>query len=111
MEFLHSQILWQILLSGAGLVCFVTAVGWIRATYAMYKSGEARPLLLPFPVFMMIDISTLIVRMNKNRLPPNMEAGLEKIRFESIISGNYVKAVILLVFGLMAVSMVFLMPR
>jgi hypothetical protein len=76
MEITHSQILWQVLLNVAGAVCFVTAITWIRATYAMYKSGEARPLRLPFPVFMMLDISTIILRMNRDRLPPNMELGL-----------------------------------
>ena len=65
MEFLHSRILWQILLSVAGLVCLVTAISWFRATYTMYKAGEARPLLLPFPLFMMMDISNLIMRMNQ----------------------------------------------
>jgi hypothetical protein len=76
MEITHGQILWQVLLNVASAVCFVTAITWIRATYAMYKSGEARPLQLPFPVFMMLDISTIIMRMNRDRLPPNMELGL-----------------------------------
>jgi hypothetical protein len=110
MEFLHNRILWQILLSVACLVCLVTAVGWFRATYRMYKAGEARPLLLPFPVFMMMDISTLIMRMNQNRLPPEMGWRLEKMRFESIITGNYVKAAMLLLFGLMAALLAFLPP-
>jgi hypothetical protein len=111
MEFMRSPILWQILLSLASLVCFLSAISWIRATYAMYKSGEARPLLLPFPVFMMLDISTFLMRMNQNRLPPNMQSGLEKIRFESIITGNYVKAFMLLVFSFVAAMLVFLVSR
>ena len=78
----------------------------------MYKSGEARPLLLPFPAFMMLDISTALMRMiNRNRLPSNMEAGLEKMRFESIITGNYVKAFMLLLFSLIAVMLVFRLGR
>jgi len=78
----------------------------------MYKAGEARPLLLPFPAFMMLDISTVLTRMiNRNRLPPNMEAGLEKIRFESIITGNYVKAFMLLMFSLIAGMLVFQISR
>jgi hypothetical protein len=78
----------------------------------MYKAGEARPLLLPFPAFMMLDISTAVMRMiNRNRLPSSMDAGLEKTRFESIISGNYVKAFILLIFSLIAVMLVFRLGR
>jgi hypothetical protein len=108
MEFLHNRVLWQVLLSIAGLVCLVTSVSWFRATYNMYKAGEARPLLLPFPAFMMMDISTLIMRINQNRLPPDMEWRLEKMRFESIITGNYLKAVMLLLFALVAASLAFL---
>ena len=112
MEFTHSRILWQILLSVASLVCFVTAIRWIRATYTMYKAGEARPLLLPFPAFMMLDISMAVMRMiNRNRLPSSLNAGLEKMRFESIISGNYVKGFILLIFSLIAVMLVFRLGR
>src|ERR1700744_325464 len=111
MEFLHSRILWQVVLSFAGLVCLATAVSWFRATYAMYKSGKAHPLPLPFPVFMMMDISTHLMRGIQNRLPPNMESGLEKIRFESIISGNYIKAFILLMFSFIAAMFAFLIPR
>jgi hypothetical protein len=111
MEFLRSRILWQILLSVAGAVCLVTAVSWFRATYKMYKAGEARPLLLPFPAFMMMDISTLITRINQNRLPPDMEWRLEKMRFESIITGNYLKAVMVLLFGTIAAALAFLAPH
>jgi hypothetical protein len=112
MEFMHSRIFWQFLLCFASVVCFVTAASWIRRTYAMYKSGEARPLLLPFPDFMMLDISTVLMRrINRNRLPPNMEARLEKVRFESIITGNYVKAFMLLIFGLIAGLLVFQLSR
>jgi hypothetical protein len=108
MEFLHNRILWQILLSVAGLVCVVTSVSWFRATYRMYKAGEARPLLLPFPAFMMMDISTLIMRMNQSPLPPDMAWRIGKMRFESIITGNYLKATMLLLFGLVAPSLAFL---
>ena len=112
MEFTHSRILWQILLSAAGLVCFATAINWIRATYRMYKAGEARPLLLPFPAFMVLDISMAVTRMiNRNRLPSSMNSGLEKIRFESIISMNYVKAFMLLTFSLIAVMMAYRLGR
>lgn len=76
------------------------AISWIRATYVMYKSGTARPLLLPFPVFMMLDISTFLMRMNQNRLPPNMASGMEKIRF-----------FMLLMFSLIAVMLIFLVSR
>jgi len=69
----------------------------------MYKSGEARPLLLPFPIFMMMDIYTVLMRrINQNRLPPNMELGLEKMRFESTITNNYLKAFMLLIFSFIA---------
>ena len=78
----------------------------------MYKTGEARPLLLPLPAFMMLDISTALMRMiNRNRSPPNMEPGLEKMRFESIVSGNYVKAFVLLLFSLIAGILVFQVSR
>ena len=112
MEFTHSRFLWQILLSVAGLVCFVTAISWIRATYKIYKAGEARPLLLPFPAFMVLDISMAVTRMiNRNGLPSSMNAGLEKVRFESIMSGNYVKAFMLLIFSLIAVMMAYRLGR
>ena len=66
----------------------------------MYKSGEARRLLLPFPMVMMMDIYTVLMRrISQNRLPPNMELGLEKIRFESTITNNYLKAFMLLIFS------------
>ena len=48
MDILHNRILWQVLLGGAALVCFATALSWIRAAYRMYKAGDARSLLLPF---------------------------------------------------------------
>jgi len=103
MEFLHGRILWQILLSAAGVMCLATAVSWFRMTYKMYKTGEARPLLLPFPIFMMMDIYTVLIRrLNQNRLPPNLELGLEKMRFESTITNNYLKAFMLLIFGFIA---------
>jgi hypothetical protein len=77
----------------------------------MYKSGQARPLPLPLPVFMMTDISTVLMRRIQKRLPPNMESGLEKIRFESIISGNYVKAFVLVMFSLIAALFAFQIPH
>jgi len=77
----------------------------------MYKAGEARPLLLPFPLFMMMDISNLIMRMNQRRFPSDLESRLEKMRFESIITGNYLKAFILLMFSAIAVLVAFLPPR
>jgi hypothetical protein len=108
MEFPHYRIVWQIFLGLASLVCFVTAISWIRVTYAMYKSGEARPLLLPFPIVMMMDIYTVLLRRtNQNRLPPNMELGLEKMRFESTITNNYLKAIILLIFSFIAGMLAF----
>jgi hypothetical protein len=112
MEFPHSRIVWQVLLVLASLMCFFTAISWIRATYAMYKSGEARPLLLPFPIFMMMDIYTAAMRrISQNRLPPNMEMGLEKIRFESTITNNYLKAFMLLIFSFIAGMLAFQMRR
>ena len=30
-DILHDRILWQVLLGGAALVCFATALSWIRA--------------------------------------------------------------------------------
>jgi NO-binding membrane sensor protein with MHYT domain len=112
MEFMRGQVIWQGLLGVASLVCFATAISWIRLTYAMYKSGEARPLLLPFPIFMMMDISMMWRRlMSRNRFPTDMEERIEKMRFESIITSNYVKAFILLVFSVVALMLVFRVPR
>jgi hypothetical protein len=108
MEFPHSRILWQILVSVAALVCVITAISWIRATNAMHKAGKARPLPLPIPFFMMLDISAAVMRMTqRNRLPRNMEAGLGKMRFESIITANYVKAFTLLMLASAALMLVF----
>jgi hypothetical protein len=78
----------------------------------MYKAGEARPLLLSFPAFMVLDISMVVMRMiNRNRLPSSVNAGLGKMRFESIISSNYVKVFMLLIFSLIAVMLVFRLGR
>lgn len=108
MEFPYIRTVWQILLGLSSLVCFVTAISWIRATYAMYKAGEARPLLLPFPIFIMMDIfAVLRRRISEDRLPPNMELGLEKMRFESTITNNYLKAFILLIFSFIAGMLAF----
>jgi hypothetical protein len=110
MEFLHARILWQILLSAAGVVCLATAVSWFRVTYKMYKAREAHPLLLPFPIFVVTDIYTVLMRrLNQNRLPSNLELGLEKIRFESTITNNYLKAFMLLTFSFTAGWMAFQM--
>jgi hypothetical protein len=112
MEFPYVRIVWQTLLGLSSLVCFVTAISWIRATYAMYKSGEARPLLLPFPIFMMMDIfSVLRRRVSQNRLPPHLELGLEKMRFESTVTNNYLKAFILLIFSFIAGVLAFQIRR
>jgi hypothetical protein len=78
----------------------------------MYKSGEARPLLLPFPIFMMMDIYTaLLRRINLNRLPLNLELGLAKMRLESTISNNYLKAFMLLIFSFIAGLLAFQVRR
>jgi hypothetical protein len=53
----------------------------------------------------------LITRINQNRLPPDMEWRLEKMRFESIITGNYLKAVMVLLFGTIAAALAFLAPH
>lgn len=112
MEFSHHRIVWQVMLGLAGLLCFLTAISWIRTNYAMYKSGEARPLLLPFPIFMVMDMYTVLIRrMNRNRLPPNMELGLEQIRFESTITNNYLKAFLLLIFSFVAGMLAFQIRR
>ncbi|HEY6620927.1 MAG TPA: hypothetical protein VIY68_15380 [Steroidobacteraceae bacterium] len=104
----NTQIIWQTLLGLASLICFATAISWIRATYAMHKSGETRPLLLPFPIVMMMDIYTaLLRRTTQNRLPPNLELGIKKMRFESTIINNYLKAFILLIFSFIAGMLVF----
>lgn len=111
MAILHNRILWQVLLGAAALICFATAISWIRATYRMYKAGDARPLLLPFPVFMWMDIFAVMRRMNQNRFPPELQDRLEKMQFESIITNNYLKAVMLIVFGIVAASIGFMLPR
>jgi hypothetical protein len=57
---------------------------------------------------MMMDIYTaLLRRTNQNRLPPNIELGLEKMRFESTITNNYLKSFILLIFSFIAGMLAF----
>ena len=74
----------------------------------MYKAGDARPLLLPFPMFMWMDIASAARRsLTRNKLPPNVEATMERMRFQTVISGNYVKAFILLIFSFIAGMLVF----
>jgi len=61
---------------------------------------------------MMMDFSTVLMRMiNQNRLPFEMEPRLEKIRFESIMTGNYVKAFMLLLLSSIAAMLALLVPR
>jgi hypothetical protein len=76
----------------------------LRAVSGQQELRAGRgPLPLPFPIFMMMDIYTVLIRrINQNRLPPNLELGLEKIRFESTITNNYLKAFMLLIFSFIA---------
>jgi len=111
MELVHARILWQMLLSVASLVCIVIGIRWIRSNYLMYKCGESRPLLLPFPPFMMMDILRDMGRMiSRNRFPNDMEEQIESMRFESIITSNYVNAFVLLVLSFVAGMLVFRVP-
>jgi hypothetical protein len=110
MEFIH-KVVWLFLLSAAALVCFVTAISWFRETYRMFKAGEARPLLLPFPIFIYMDFINIFRRRIQDRLPPEFQSRMERARFESIITYNYLKAVMVLLFGIIAGSMVYSMAR
>jgi hypothetical protein len=93
----------------AAIVCFWLGFVWIRDTYRMNRSGEARRLVLPFPALLWQDIVqqmlTAITRRNGMRSP--WAEGLERVRFKSIIVNNYLKAVMILIFGLIAASMVY----
>ena len=107
MEFLHSRWILRIALGVASAVCCAIAASWFRATYQMYRSGKARPLPLPFPVFMFMDIFNASRKTLGSRLPPEIESRLGYMRFESIISWNYLKAFTLLIFGILAADMVY----
>ena len=112
MESSDHRIVWQLLLGLSSLVCLLTALTWIRLTYAMHKSGKALPLALPFPIVMMMDIYTVLLRqINQTRLSPRAELGLENMRFKSTIINNYLKAFILLIFGFLAGLLAFQMRQ
>jgi hypothetical protein len=57
MEFPGSHIVFRVLLGSASFICCWIAIGWFRQTREMKRTGKVRPLTLPLPAFLEIDIA------------------------------------------------------
>jgi hypothetical protein len=91
----------RIILGIASLWCFLMAVTWLRATKEMQRTGNARRLPFPFPTdFMWLDLMLMAIRRNP-RVPPALQEKYERIEFVTIINGNLLRALWLLLFALL----------
>lgn len=75
------------------------------------RGGDARPLLLPVAIFMWMDIVAMMRQKYQDRFPAELQYRLEKMQLELIITNNYLKAVMLVVVGTVAITIGFLLPR
>jgi hypothetical protein len=82
MEFPGSHIVFRVLLGSASFICCWMAIGWFRQTREMKRTGKVRPLTLPLPAFLEIDIANEFAhRMTeryRDRRPPWLQAGLDR---------------------------------
>jgi hypothetical protein len=83
MEFPGSHIVFRVLLGSASFICCWIAIGWFRQTREMKRTGKVRPLRLPLPAFLEIDIANEFAhRMTeryRDRRPPWLQAGLDRV--------------------------------
>jgi len=91
----------RIIVGIASLWCFVMAVTWYRATREMQRTGNVRRLPFPFPAdFMWLDLILMAIRRNP-RVPPALQEQYERIEFVTIINGNLLRALWLVLFALL----------
>jgi hypothetical protein len=115
MEFPGSHIVFRILLSLASFVCCWIAIGWFRQTREMRRTGKARSLTLPLPAFLELDIVNEFAHRkterSRERRPPWLQAGMDRVRVASTILNNYLKTLFLALLGLLAIGLVILDMR
>jgi hypothetical protein len=115
MEFPRSHIVFRVLLGSASFICCWIAIGWFRQTREMKRTGKVRPLTLPLPAFLEIDIANEFAhRMTeryRDRRPPWLQAGLDRVRVASTVLNNYLKTLFLALLGLLAIWLVILDMR
>lgn len=67
----------------------------------MQRTGNARRLPFPFPAdFMWLDLILMAIRRNP-RVPPALQEQYERIEFVTIINGNLLRALWLVLFALL----------
>jgi hypothetical protein len=112
MEFSGSHIVFRATLGLASIICGWIAIGWLRQTREMRRTGKARPLSLPLPAFLELDIANEIAhRMterSRDRRPPWLQAGMDRVRVASTILNNYLKTLFLALLGLLAIGLLIL---
>jgi hypothetical protein len=118
MEFFGSHIVFRVLLGSASFICCWIAdwlIGWFRQTREMKRTGKVRPLTLPLPAFLEIDIANEFAhRMTeryRDRRPPWLQAGLDRVRVASTVLNSYLKTLFLALLGLLAIWLVILDMR
>jgi len=115
MEFSGIHIIFRVLLGLASCICFSIAVGWFRQTREVRRTDKARPLKLPLPAFLELDIlnefAYWITERSRDRRPPWLQAGMDHVRVASVILNNYLKTLFLSLLGLLAIRLVILDMR
>jgi len=115
MEFPGSHIIFRIVLGLASFIYCWIAVGWFRQTREMRRTGKARPLTLPLPAFLELDIANefaqRMTERSRDRRPPWLQAGMDRVRVASTILNNYLKTLFLALLGLLAIGLVILDMR
>jgi hypothetical protein len=115
MEFPGSHIVFRVLLSLASFICCSIAIGWFRQTREMRRTGKARPLTLPLPAFLELDIvnefAHRMTERSRDRRPPWLQAGMDRVRVASTILNNYLKTLFVALLGLLAIGLVILDMR
>jgi hypothetical protein len=77
----------------------------------MRRTGKARPLTLPLPAFLELDIVNKFAHRSRDRRPPWLQAGTDRVRVASTILNNYLKTLFLALLGLLAIGLVILDMR
>jgi hypothetical protein len=115
MEFPGSHIVFRVLLGVASIICGWIAIGWFRQTREMRRTGKTRPLTLPLPAFLELDIvnefAHQMTERSQDRRPPWLQAGMDRVRVASTVLNNYLKTLFLALLGLLAIGLVILDMR
>jgi hypothetical protein len=115
MEFPGSHIIFRIVLGLASFIYCWIAVGGFRQTREMRRTGKARPLTVPLPAFLELDIANefaqWMTERSRDRRPPWLQAGMDRVRVASTILNNYLKTLFLALLGLLAIGLLILDMR